>query len=70
MIHMVYWEGVVLIVVFGYALRSTFFVVLWFGVVALCFVTTTRALRSVLGKIFVMVLLCHSSECRSFVCNA
>ena len=42
--------------------------VLWFGVVALCFVTTTRALRSVLGKTIVMVLLCHSSECGCFLC--
>ena len=43
---------------------------LWFGVVALCFVTTTRVLRSVPGKIFVMVLLCHSSERGCFVCDA
>ena len=45
-------------------------VVLWFGVVALCFVITTRVLRSVLGKTIVMVLLCHSSECGCFVCFA
>ena len=36
--------------------------------VALCFVITTRVLRSVLGKTVVMVLLCHSSECGCFVC--
>ena len=42
---------------------------IWFGVVALCFVTTTSALRSVLGKIFVIVLLCHSSECGFCVCD-
>ena len=39
-------------------------------VVALCFVITTRVLRSVLGKTIVMVLLCHSSECGCFVCFA
>ena len=29
-----------------------------------------RALRSVLGKTIVMVLLCHSSQCGCFVCFA
>ena len=37
-------------------------VVLGFGVEALRFVTTTRALRRVLGKVFVMVLSCHSND--------
>ena len=49
--------------------ECTLQLILWFGVVALCFVTTTRVLRSVLGNIFVMVLLCHSSECGCFVCD-
>ena len=37
---------------------------------SLCFVITTRVLRSVLGKTIVMVLLGHSSECGCFVCFA
>ena len=32
--------------------------------VALCSVTTIRPLQNVLGKTFVIVLLCHSSKCR------
>ena len=35
---------------------------LWFGAEALRFVTTTRALRRVLGKILVMALSCHSKD--------
>ena len=38
------------------------YLVLCFRVEALYFVTTTKALRRVLGKIFVMVLSCPSSE--------
>ena len=35
--------------------------VLCFGGKALCFVTTTRALQTLLEQIFVVVLLCHSN---------
>ena len=36
---------------------------LGFGGVALCSVTIIRVLLKVLGKTFVMALLCHLSEC-------
>ena len=42
---------------------------LWFGEVALCFFTSTRALLSVVGTTIGMVLLCHLSASESSVCN-
>ena len=53
---------VLLIVVLGLGLPCSVRAALWFGGVELCSVATIKVLLKVLGKTFMLVLLCHSSD--------